>query len=579
MSFLHRNERNKSGTRTSGLYGYYFTNPYFDMASTFIPSNIKEIFKKCEYLYYNNPVVRPATDRVANYFITDLKFNGEENEGSEKIRHALIKDIKINARSRDVGIDGIVYGNSISTIFLPFTRMLYCKDHPTVKYNAEKVSYRFENFNFHAHCYKCDKIRIMEVDDVPLRDTSKINIHRWNPRQIDINYDFWSGKKEYYWNIPDNYKNQLSSEINSGRTGNTEPNRLRLNNIPIEVLKAIKNNEKFKIDSRFVFHYKHPALAGVEHQWGFPVYLNIIKLDYHIALLRKANEVIANDYIVPFRILSPAGNAGTDPIQNLSYSNFVGQMRQMVLDHRVDPADVKISPVPVQYQAFGGEAKALNTSELVKGVSEEQLHSLNYPAELFFNTLQIQAMPTALRLFENNWSYLVDGINEFLQWVCNHVCDHMKWDKREVSYTRVTTADDIERRQVMMNLAASNQISLITALKQYGIDLKEELKNIANQTKMQQEIEQELMEDQAMQQQMSEEQQMNPLDMNSQADQIAMNMLQIPDESMREQHLRELKKSNETIHALVTTKMREMRSHRGTDAFQQGQQAGVMPMI
>lgn len=568
--YSQRQDTHRAASGNPSFYGYYFTNPYYDIASSYIPSDIKDVFKVCQYIYYHNGVVRSATDRIAKYFITELKFEGDRTSNTEKVEDALLKHLKIKHVCANMAIDSIVYGNSITTIYLPFTRYLTCLDHPEIEQKADRVKYSFKDYKFHAYCPKCEKERHMQVVDRPLKDPSEINIIRWPLEQIHINKEFFSGKCEYWWKIPEAYKNQVKQNMGDGNI-----NRLLLNSIPMEVLEAIEHDHDFLIEDRFIHHYRHPSLCGVENQWGFPLFVNLIKLDYHIALMRKANEVVANDYIIPMRIISPGGSGGTDPIQSLSYSNFVSHMQSMIQQHRFDPASAMISPVPVQYQAIGGEAKALDTTDLIKSITEEELHALNYPAELFFNTLNVQAMPTALRLFENNWGYIVNGLNDFVQWVSDHIVDLMGWKGEEVKFTRVTTADDIERRQVLLQLAQANVVSLITALKQYNIDVEEELRNIANQTKMQQEIEKELMEDQ--QKQMAQEQEMTPMDMQGIAIQKAQELINIPQDSVRKQMLMQLKQSDPQLHAMVRIKMDELKSSRGTYAAIHAQGGAPMP--
>ncbi len=86
---------------------------------------------------------------------------------------------------------------------------------------------------------------------------------------------------------------------------------------------------------------------------------------------------------------------------------------------------------------------------------------------------------TALRLFQQMWPHLTSNMNSWLEWMMEIVCTSMNWDKPEsISMQPVTLSDDLEMRQVWLQLSASNLVSKRTAFSPWGVDASEEQKRI-----------------------------------------------------------------------------------------------------
>lgn len=539
-------------------YGNRFPNPFFDIATTYMPRNLKQSLAWCEYVFFTNGTVRAATERIVQYFITEIQYKSSSTN-SKKIKQALEEYLNIKSVLTNIGIDYITYGNSISSVYFPFRRMLQCPK-CKLELDATKFEYTFDNYKYRGKC-PCGELVEFECIDHKDMDPKNINIIRLDPKLVDINYNILSGKSEYYWEMPQNLKFQVQNK-----------NKFIINSTPSEIIDAIRKNESFKFNSEFIFHMRAPTISGVNIEWGFPPFLNILKLNFYNVLLRRANEAIALDFIVPFRTISPGmSSQSQDPAAMFALQSFVSEMQSMVTRHRFDPDDIQIAPFPINYQAFGAEKKALDVTEEIRAVNEEQLNALNYPAELFYNNLKVQAFPPALRLFENTWTHLVKGLNDYLQWITNHVCDFMRWQREEVSLTPCTIADDIEKRQVLLQLAAGQQISLISALKAYGLDFQEEQKRRVEEQKIMADVQKDFQTEMQAQSTMGEAVPQGGgsiFDTQAQAQQIAQTWLSIPYEQRRIE-MNKLQQANRTLYALAKDFMDKM---RGSAATQQGMQ-------
>jgi hypothetical protein len=320
-----------------------------------------------------------------------------------------------------------------------------------------------------------------------------------------------------------------------------------------------------------------------------PRCLPVFSNHYYIALLKRANEAIYLDYILPFRVLHPQATQGgsSDPTMFVPMGSFVGRMKSMVQRHRRDPLDIQVAPIPIGYQTLSGEGKSLLVTEELKMTNELLLNGLGFPADLYYGNLTIQAMPSALRLFENTWSYLVEGYDRLLQWIADKASDYFQWDEIEVALEPVTLADDIEKKQVMLQFAAAQAVSQSTAMGTYGLDYKRELEKKVEDARLAMEVETEAADLRSAEEQMAlaaggigAPQGTTPMDMISQADQIARNLLSMDDASRRMQ-LGQLRSANQTMYALVKDTMEKIRtrsrSMAGQEFLASGGAPGIMP--
>ena len=88
----------------------------------------------------------------------------------------------------------------------------------------------------------------------------------------------------------------------------------------------------------------------------------------------------------------------------------------------------------------------------------------------------------ALRLFEKEWSHLVTGYDNIIMWVKRLVGRYFRWsDKVEAHLRPVTLADDLERKALMVQAAAGQDISKQTAYRPFGIDYMDEQERIVQE--------------------------------------------------------------------------------------------------
>ena len=566
-----------------------FPNPFFDIASEYMPTDQHEVWEWAEWLWCSNGMYKAAAQRVVRYFMTEVVLEGESDEERKDLKEVLEDKLKILTTLATIGDDFMVYGNVFVSMVFPFDRFLIC-EHCHTEYKDDiidtKFGYKYESktASFTGHCPKCNKTVTFRPDDRRTLDKSRIRVKRWRPQDITLRVHPYTDDTEIYWNIPTKYVKEIEEGLH-----------FHVTNTPLSVLKCIatytgKNKRPlYKFNDEGVYHFKDSVLAGTRVPgWAIPPVLPNFKLAYYMQILRRYDEAIALDYIVPFRVLFPdtGGKMGAgDAIMQQNFGDMRSRMQAMVANRRKDPTAVQIAPGPIGYQMVGGEAKALSPKDNMLQAQEELLNSLGYPAELFRGTMTLQAAPVALRLFEQTWSNFIAGTNGLLGWIVKRTTNYYNWGDIQANLRSVTLADDLERKALLLQGAAGMDISKGTAYKPLAIDYKQEQERIIEEQQAIQALQMKAQADQeaqaqALQGQMEAEQdgggQGNagqqggpegagtPGDLMAQAEEIANDILFNTPQEMQAGKYKELKASNPELHALVKQKVTEIRQQAGS---------------
>ena len=567
-----------------------FPDPFLDMASMIMPRQFTQLLNLCETLWMRNGTYKMAASRIVRYFITNVSCSDDETETTD-VQDYLQDTLRVNEKLATIGDDFLAYGNSFTSPIFPEVRLLRCKHHPEVVRNIDKIpDWQYSNFTFSAFCRKCNKRTDHDVIDVAVKDPARIFVKRWNPQDIRISYHEWTGEADYMLNIPIKWQQ-------AARRGDN----LFVKSLPMSVLTAIKQNKAFGFSPDMIYHMREDTLAGIDTGgWGVSRILANFAQSYYLQTLKRANEVLANDFVLPFRAIVPAAQQSgvEDPLLNKNLSKFKAAVLDMLRKHRQDPAGWNVLPFPAQYQTFGAEAKMLTTPEMVNQAQDDLLNSIGIPAELYRGTLQLQAFPGALRLFEQTWPQIPAFLNGWLNWFTTIVCTEMNWNRpSSIRLAPVTMADDAESRQVWLQLAASGAISNQTALAPWHLNYKDEFKKLMKEQVSAQEEQAAMSRDMQTKQQLTDAlsaganvlQQagmnpamagqpaqpmgaamppsagMTPEDMYAQAQSMAEQLVQMP-HSARMQELRNLREQRPALHAAVKQHMEKARSQISSQA-------------
>lgn len=609
----------------SGRGGDSFPSPWLDQASLSMPDNNKNNLEWCEYIFQGMGTYRMAQERINSYFLTDLEFTSPDkrrplgDDEKERWQNYMEETLGYKEVIQCLDRDRSCYGNGFATMMVPFKRFLKSPNSP-VQYTFREMAENPGTFNLEYDAGKNEFIATdphtkkrgkWKVEDEPDDLERKLRVKLWSPHDIEIITDAWTGQCDYVWKIPEDYKREI-------RRGNM----YQLERAPMEVLKAIHQNGWYEFAPDAMFHLKEQTISGIRTRgWGLSRILINWRDIWYVQVLRRYNEAIALDYVIPFRLITPEARPGTggglgggdvsDPLRMANMGDFRSQVQAMLRKRRKDPATWHTLPFPVKYQALGGDAQQLAPSEMTEQAYDILLNASGVPSELYRGTLQLQTAPVSLRLFEATHYSLVYGNNQFLSWAVNQSTQLLTLPVVKAALKKVTHADDFNKQMAALQMYMGQQLSGQSALSGLGFEWKDEQRRIAEEAAYQQQLQSEMQEEmdqaafgaqiakgqggpgqpqgggpaaaggapagggqvdpttgQPMAAPVSQyltgpDTPVTPQDLLEQAEMLAQELLGLP-ESQKDSELRMLKNKNEVLHALVTAKIKQQRQQAQT---------------
>ena len=550
------------GNKTVGAH----PNPYYNYTQVFTPRRLKELFKWCEFLFYNSPHIFASLRKFGEYPITTITYDTTNETLKNKHSYLLEKVLKARELLIMATLDKYVYGNTFMSMYQPFIRYLKCPRCNT-QTNIKNILYsvNMRDLTFSYRCESCKnqvKAGAKDIIDKKLMLSRKVNFIRWDPKLMDIDFNEITGESTYYFTIPPT----LVQKLNSGH-------KTLIDSLPLGFLRAVQANKKFKFAEGAIFHLKMCGPAGVNPQWGLPPLLSVLQMFHYTAILRKANEAIALDHLTPFRVIHPAQSSGNaDPMVNISLQKWQDSIQYHMKQWRMDPLHVMFAPVPIAMTQVGGEGRALLTLGEVQEAEKSIVSALGVPIEFVYGGLTGKGMEATLRLIENQLETHINDLLDLLQWVDDKSSKFLGWEPCQVGMTKFTMVDDEVTKQVVLQMwqqglqGGERIVSNATVAEMYDIDTMKEktkikqemLDSVRDQQELQKEIEaiQNNMAQQVQQEASQGPQKYNQQQIIAEADAFIQQLMQM-DEGMKRNQLHQLEMEDLIMYSVVVQRMEQ----------------------
>jgi hypothetical protein len=425
-----------------------YPSPFFDIAHTYLPTTVKDMFRWCRYYFLVNPLINAIVFKMSEYPITDIIFDTDNEPLKERWRSFIIDHLMYRGFQLEIGLDRNTYGNGFVSVFYPFVKYLKCRS-CGFKKPAKDSSYVFRNHSFEWKCPSCGAHGKAEALDHYIKAPKQIRLVRWNPEDIDIRYNDITGESTYYYTIPP----QIRNDVIMGRKSTVEA-------IPQLFIEALRTRRAIVFSKDNLFHFKRPTLAGKDRGWGTPVILPVLKDTFYLQILRKAQEAIALDHIVPLRVLFPqAGSAVSDPYSSVNLQNWQGKISAEIRRWRADPNHIPILPLPVGNQTIGGDGRALLLNQEIRVWSEQIVAGMGFPVELIFGGLSYSGSNVSLRMLENKFIGYNQEQLSMLQWIMRNIGNYLDWPTVPTRFKPFKMADDLQRKAYLFQLNQSGKLS------------------------------------------------------------------------------------------------------------------------
>lgn len=444
-------------------------NPWFTIANQFLPRNLHDIIRWAQYITSQSPVTTEVIRKLVTYPVTDFIVSTED-ESTKRRYKEVFKSIKLRNILHDAGFDYYTIGNVFLSIYYPVKRELECPACGT-RHNAKASTfYKFKQYKYVGKCPKqgCTyegEFRRLDSKSVNIND---INVVKWNPINVSVNHNPITGESEYYYKIPADIKRKIMLG-----------DHLFVSTVPWQFIEAVRNNQDFKFDSNNIFHLKNISTGQVVEGTALPPLLSLFSLVYYQAVLRKANESIAQEHLTPMRVVSPApGSGNSDPSVAMNMRNFVSNMEHNFKLHKKDRNHIVIAPTPINVQNVGGEGRNLLVAQEIAQAEESILLSLGVSRELLSGSTNWTSSTIGLRMLSNTMENYVSQINDLIEWVMTRIAAYLGITKCDVVLEPFKLSDDEVVKSFATQMASVEKMSMSTLYELYGMDFDDELKKM-----------------------------------------------------------------------------------------------------
>lgn len=451
-----------------------YVNSYMSLMDTKIPQKMSELFKLCRYFYLFDPLVAGGVNALAGFPVTEIYM-----EESNEARLAMAEKAKAEQDETKSSLDPSVTEESDQLKTYKRVILQQLKIH--------KLLFGIGiDYWLYGNCFVFGEMQINEATG--LKEWK--HMVRLDPAKVTIDVNDATQEIRYKWTIP----NRIKAIVKKKKP------RSEYEKIPDMIKEAVRKNEQVILNPNRIFHLARPTDSGGDSIWGPPVIANVMKLLLYRNTLRQAQEAIAKEHIVPFRIFYFEETAQTSTMGN--WEGVVEAFTQKLVKSTKDPNYKVVSPVPVGVLNLGGQGKALMLTAEIEQVQAEILAGMGVPREFVFGGMSWSGSSISLKILENQFTtyrlLAKDFLQEFL--VKGMAKERGEWKSDEdddkiptISMSEIKMQDDVQQKQLIISLNQTGKLPDESVWRVMGFDpdnMRESLKEEAKKRiKLEEEIE------------------------------------------------------------------------------------------
>lgn len=445
--------------------GVNYPSPFFDIAHTYLPITVKQMFRWCRYYFLTNSLINAVVFKMSEYPITDMVIDHPDKQVVNKWMEYYHDHLNYKAFQIECGLDYFTYGNCLSSVSFPFKKFLTCA---RCNFSSEAKKIRpywvFTNYEFRMHCPKCGSNGPAIAKDIYFKNASGIRMMRWSPEDLEISYSDITGEYTYFYNIPPTVRN----DVVLGKKDSVE-------NVPQIFVQALRQQKGVVFNKDLFFHLKRPSLADQDRGWGIPLLLPVLKDTFYMQIMKKAQEAILLEHIVPLRILFPQPGSGTsDPYTTINLVDWRDHVSTEIARWRLDPNYIPILPLPVGNQTLGGDGRALLLVQELVTMGEQVINGMQVPLEFIKGGMSYAGTNVSMRMLENAFIIYLTRHKQMANWVMKQVASYMDWPEARIRFKPFKMADDIQRKAFLFQLNQAGKVSDTTLLSDSDLSQEEE---------------------------------------------------------------------------------------------------------
>lgn len=445
--------------------GVNYPSPFFDIAHTYLPSSLKHLFRFCRYYFLTNPLINATVFKLSEYPITDIIIEHDNPQVKRRWTEYFHDQLRYRMFQIETGLDYFCYGNCPVSLSFPFQKYLTCRSCGwTERADRTKPYWRFVNYDFRLTCPRCGHIAPAIAQDHYYKNASGIRLLRWNVEDVEITYNDITGESTYYYTIPGTLRN----DIVIGK-------KHVVQSTPQIFIQALRQRKGVILSRDNLFHLKRPTLAWQDRGWGTPLILPVLKDVFYLQIMKKAQEAILLEHIVPLRVIFPQAASGSaDPFTTINLVQWKEQVAAEIARWRMDNNYIPIMPIPMGQQSIGGDGKALLLTQELQALSEHIIMGLGVPREFLMGGLSYAGTNVSMRMLENAFISYVGRHRLMAQWVMKTVAHFMEWPEATIRFKPFKMADDLQRKAYLFQLNQAGKMSDTSLLADADYDMADE---------------------------------------------------------------------------------------------------------
>jgi len=439
----------------SNIQGVNYPSPFFDIAHTYLPVTVKQLFKWCRYYFLTNPLINATVFKLSEYPVTDIIIDHDDPEIKKRWTEYFQDHLRYRSFQVESGLDFHAYGNGYVSLGFPFKKFLFCNA-CNFRDEASKIraNWIFTNFNFRLTCPRCGRVGDATPKDVYYKNASGIKTIRWNPEDVEVRYNDMTGDYTYFYDIPAIIRN----DIVIGRKDVVD-------GIPQVFIQAMREQKGVIFSKDNFFHMRRPTLAGQDRGVGVPLLLPVLKDTFYLQIMKKAQEAILVEHIVPLRVIFPqAGSGSSDPYTTINLIDWRDQIAQEIARWRTDNNYIPILPLPIGNQTIGGDGRALLLTQEIVTWSEQILNGMGVPLEFIKGGMSYAGTNVSMRMLENMFIGYLQRQRDLARFIMRQVSSFLGWPLANIRFKPFKMADDLQRKAFNFQLNAAGKISDTTLL-------------------------------------------------------------------------------------------------------------------
>jgi hypothetical protein len=456
--------RNAAPSSAGG--GISYPSPFFDIASTWLPSSFRELYKWCRYFFYTNSTINTATFRLAEYPLTDLIFENEDQAVVERWKTFFEETLRFRTTQVGIGLDYNVYGVAYMTLHYPFVKMLTCRScHKQFQASSIRRAWRLLDAAFHLQCPSCHHRGEADVKDQHQRSAEGIRIVRWNPEVIEVVTNEITEEKVYHLKLSQSVRN----DVQIGKKEVVEK-------LPQMYIQAVRERKDMVLSEEHVFQIARPSLSSPDDKGnGIPALLPLLKDAFNVQVMKKSQESVLLERIIPLNVIFPqAGSSTSDIFSNVNLQDWRAYVAGEIIRWKQDPAYIPVMPIPIGSQTIGGDGKALLLVGELQAANDGLIIGMGMPPEVIRGNMQYSGGNVMLRQMENMFMRYMSHHIQFVHWTIKHIASFMGWPTINAKFKPLKMADDIQRKALFVQVSAANKISDNELLTELDLSLEKQ---------------------------------------------------------------------------------------------------------